>query len=133
VVGQVFVIVRDAHLAEELAQEAMVEMMDQWADRCDRTIDANIAWTVGIAARIVVDDALPGDARAYLRDLLERADQTPKSRNRIRAVGPRGAIVANKTVPSSNQVVRGSVDAALPLQAKSDDANLTVEVALASK
>ncbi|MDI6098896.1 class A beta-lactamase [Actinoplanes sp. NEAU-A12] len=47
--------------------------------------------------KIVAGGALPGDARAYLRDLLERAHETPNSRNRIRAVVPRGWTVANKT------------------------------------
>ncbi|MEV4283301.1 class A beta-lactamase [Actinoplanes xinjiangensis] len=47
--------------------------------------------------KIVVGDALPGDARAYLRDLMERADETPSSRERIRSVIPRGWTVANKT------------------------------------
>lgn len=47
--------------------------------------------------RIVVGDALPGDARAYLRDLLERANETLNSRDRIRAVVPPGSTVANKT------------------------------------
>jgi RNA polymerase sigma-70 factor (ECF subfamily) len=52
VVGRVFLIVGDAHLAEELAQDAMVEIMDQWADRCERSVDSNIAWTVAIAANL---------------------------------------------------------------------------------
>ncbi|MEU4620599.1 class A beta-lactamase [Actinoplanes sp. NPDC023801] len=52
--------------------------------------------------RIVAGDALPGDARAYLRDLLERADETPSSRNRIRAAVPPGWIVANKTGTGGN-------------------------------
>ncbi|GAB3828378.1 RNA polymerase sigma factor [Dactylosporangium cerinum] len=52
VVGRVFLIVGDAHLAEELAQDAMVELMAQWAGRRDRPAESNTAWTVGIAANL---------------------------------------------------------------------------------
>jgi beta-lactamase class A len=47
--------------------------------------------------KIVVGDALPGDARAYIRDLMERADQNLNSKKRIRAAVPRGWTVADKT------------------------------------
>ncbi|WP_435827417.1 class A beta-lactamase [Actinoplanes philippinensis] len=47
--------------------------------------------------KVVVGDALPGDARAYLRDLMERADQNLNSRERIRAAVPRSWTVADKT------------------------------------
>ncbi|GAA4605206.1 beta-lactamase class A [Actinoplanes octamycinicus] len=47
--------------------------------------------------KIVVGDALAGDARAYLRDLMERADRTSNSKKRIRSVVPRGWTVADKT------------------------------------
>ncbi len=52
--------------------------------------------------KIVAGGALPGDARAYLRDLLERADETPNSRNRTRSAVPPGWIVAGKTGTGGN-------------------------------
>lgn len=47
--------------------------------------------------KIVVGDALPGEARAYIRDLMERADQNLNSKKRIRAAVPLGWTVADKT------------------------------------
>ncbi|TQM15513.1 class A beta-lactamase [Pseudonocardia kunmingensis] len=44
--------------------------------------------------RIVLDDALPGEARAFLRDLLER---NTTGAERVRAGVPRGWTVADKT------------------------------------
>ncbi|MHA6624416.1 class A beta-lactamase [Pseudonocardia sichuanensis] len=44
--------------------------------------------------RIVLDDALPGEARAFLRDLLER---NTTGAERVRAAVPRGWTVADKT------------------------------------
>lgn len=52
VVGRVFIVVGDIHLAEELAQDAMVEIMDQWADRRERSLESNLAWTVAIAVNL---------------------------------------------------------------------------------
>jgi DNA-directed RNA polymerase specialized sigma24 family protein len=52
VVGRVFLMVGDWHAAEDLAQDAMLTLMDQWADRRDRSDDANVAWTLGIAANL---------------------------------------------------------------------------------
>lgn len=51
-VGRVFLIVGHSHLAEDLAQDAMVEMFHQWSDRSDRSVKDNIAWAVGIAANL---------------------------------------------------------------------------------
>ncbi|GAA4955124.1 hypothetical protein GCM10025331_50640 [Actinoplanes utahensis] len=47
--------------------------------------------------KIVVGGALTDDARAYLRDLMERADWAASSKNRIRSVVPPGWTVANRT------------------------------------
>jgi RNA polymerase sigma factor (sigma-70 family) len=52
VVGRVFLIVGHKYLAEDLAQDAMVEMMRQWHDRCDLPLEHNIGWAVGIAANL---------------------------------------------------------------------------------
>lgn len=60
--------------------------------------DTTSARAIGTDYRkVVVGDALPGDARAYLRDLMERADQNLNSKERIRAAVPRRWTVADKT------------------------------------
>jgi DNA-directed RNA polymerase specialized sigma24 family protein len=52
VAGRVFLMVGDWHAAEDLAQDAMLTLMDQWADRCGRSNADNVAWTLGIAANL---------------------------------------------------------------------------------
>ncbi|MDG6101385.1 sigma-70 family RNA polymerase sigma factor [Dactylosporangium aurantiacum] len=64
VVGRMFLVVGNVHLAEELAQDAMVQIMDQWGERRDRSVESNVAWTVAIAVNL---------ARRHWRSLAVRA------------------------------------------------------------
>ena len=52
VMSRVFLLVGQRHLAEDLAQDAMVVMMQQWRDRSGHPLTANVAWAVGIAANL---------------------------------------------------------------------------------
>jgi beta-lactamase class A len=82
--------------AVTLAERTEPALWRDWTPEDQR--DTTSARAIGTDYRkIVVGGALPGDARAYLRDLLERAHETTNSRSRIRAVVPRGWTVANKT------------------------------------
>ena len=82
--------------AVTLAERTEPTLWREWTPGDQR--DTTSARALGTDYRkIVVGNALQDDARAYLRDLLERATETLNSRDRIRAVVPRGWIVANKT------------------------------------
>jgi RNA polymerase sigma factor (sigma-70 family) len=52
VVGRVFLVVGHWFVAEDLTQDAMVEMMRQWEERSERSEADNIAWTIGIAMNL---------------------------------------------------------------------------------
>jgi RNA polymerase sigma-70 factor, ECF subfamily len=52
VVSRVFLAVGHWYVAEDLAQDAMVEMMEQWDERSGRSVADNVAWAVGIAMNL---------------------------------------------------------------------------------
>jgi RNA polymerase sigma factor (sigma-70 family) len=52
ILGRVFLVVGNKHLAEDLAQDAMVEMLQQWDNRRTLPIAANTAWAIGIAVNL---------------------------------------------------------------------------------